>query len=80
MWKIGHERIGFTATDDSVTVCYRLADLLTDRTQYLITVSCPEAFIDHMEMIDIEYDCIHGDIFMMLVILFCIPVEVFPVI
>ena len=80
MGAVDHEGICFPPADDSAIRPDDLPDFLSDSPEHFITITSAIAFIDHMEVIDIHDNGVHGRIFMMLVILLSIPVKILTVI
>ena len=80
MRAVEHESISFPATGDASGVMGQVKDLLTDLPQNLVPVSFAEALVDHMEVVDIQNQRVHRDVFVAEVELLGVIVEKLPVI
>ena len=80
MGAVGHKGISLTPAHDTIGIRNSLPDTFTDPLQDLVTVGIAEALIDHMEMVDIHHDGVHGLVFMVLIILLRIAVKKLPVV
>ena len=80
MGAVDQEGIRFPAADDTARLLDHRQSFLCDLFQNLIPVGLAVALVDHMKMIDIHDDGIHGKILVVHVKLLRIPVEELPVV
>ena len=77
---VDHKRVRIPAADDPAGVLHHFTHLLADLAQDLVSVGSSVPLVDDMEMVDIQNNGIHIYIRMILVELFRIAVEIFPVV
>ena len=77
---VDHEDVRLTAADDAARVPHRFPQAFTDAAQHLVAIGVAEAFVDHVEVVDVHNDRVHLHVPMMLVELLGIAVKVFAVI
>ena len=79
MRAVDHEGVGFPAADESAGIPYQFTGFLSDAAQHLISVWLAVALVDHMEVIDIQNDCVRLRFRMVLVKLRGVAIEEFLV-
>ena len=76
---IGHERIGFPAGDNAIGFLHQAKDLLGYASEHLIAIRPSIPFVDHAEMVDVNENGVHLNVFVELVVLLGIAIEILPV-
>ena len=80
MRAIDKEGICFLTADDTAFDSDEFPDTFTDPLQHFIAIGIAIAFIDHMEVVDIDDDRIHIGVLVELVVLLGVAIEVFLVV
>ena len=80
MGTVDKEGVVFPAADDAAILTDSLLQPPGDAPEHFISVRLTVALIDHMKVIDIYDNGVHGQVSVMGIKLICIVVEIIPVI